>query len=178
MIGAVPPTAPLRTAANRVIQGALLVAGAGLLEFSAGAERIAFYWTPLIIGTIYLLAAIVDGPRGGYWATALVLTAWGLAVAYVGTVRPPDVDVAGVYLVAVGLAGLAAALLRRRGFAVSEIGVALTIIGVGAILALSLLADALVDATTYAIAIGAIGLLNMAGGTWQLRGYSGGGGRS
>lgn len=60
MIGAVPTTAPVRTAANRVIQGVLLVAGAGLLEFSAGAERIAFYWTPLIIGTIYLLAAIVE----------------------------------------------------------------------------------------------------------------------
>lgn len=57
-------------------------------------------------------------------------------------------------------------------------GLALTIIGVGAILGLSLLADALVDATTYAIAIGVIGGLNVAGGTWQLLGYSGGGGRS
>lgn len=72
MIGDVPMPPPVRTPANRVIQGLLLVGGAGLLEFSAGADRIAFYWTPLIIGIIYLLAAIVDGrsaatgrPRSG-----------------------------------------------------------------------------------------------------------------
>ncbi len=161
-------TEPVRTADKRVIQGLLLIGGAGLLEFSAGADRIAFYWTPLIIGTIYLLAAIVDGPRGGYWATALGLTGWGLAVAYMGAVRPPEVDVAGVYLVGVGLAGLAAALLRARGFAVSEAGLALTIVGAGIVLALSLRVDALVDATTYAVAIGAVGTLNVAGGGWQL----------
>lgn len=168
MIRAMPATAPVRTAGSRVIQGLLLIAGAGLLEFSAGADRIAFYWTPLIIGTIYLLAAIADGPSGGYWATAVGLTAWGLAVAYVGTVRPPDVDVAGVYLVAVGLAGLSAVVLRARGVAVSEVGLALTVIAAGAILALSLRVDALVDATTYAVAIAAIGALNVAGGAWQL----------
>ena len=38
-----------------------------------------FYWTPLIRGLTYLVAAIVDGPRGWYWATALGLTEWGLA---------------------------------------------------------------------------------------------------
>lgn len=168
MIRATPMPRPVRSPANRVIQGLLLLGGAGLLEFSAGADRIAFYWTPLIIGIIYLLAAIVDGSRGGYWATALGITGWGLAVAYMGTVRPADVDVAGVYLVGVGLAGLAAALLRARGFAVSEAGLALTIVGAGVILALSLRVDALVDATTYAIAIGAIGVLNVARGAWQL----------
>lgn len=75
---------------------------------------------------------------------------------------------AGVYLVGVGLAVLAAALLRARGFAVSEAGPALTIVGAGAILALSLRADALVDATTYAIAVGAVGVVNVAGGVWRL----------
>lgn len=169
MIYDVPSTTPVRSAGNRVIQGLLLAGGAGLLEFSAGADRIAFYWTPLIIGTIYLLAAIVDGPRGGYWATALGLTGWGLAVAYSGAVRPPDVDVAGVYLAGVGLAGLAAALLRARGVVISDAGLALTIVGAGAILALSPRSDALVDATTYAVAVGAVGVLNVAAGAWQLR---------
>jgi len=69
--------------------------------------------------------AAIDGPRGGYWATALGLTGWGLAVAYSGAVRPPDVDIAGVHLAGVGLAGLAAALLRTRGFVISEAGLAL-----------------------------------------------------
>jgi len=89
---------PLRTPGNRVIQGLLLCAGAALLQLSAGTDRIAFFWTPLIIGVTYLLAATVDGPCGGYWATALALTGWGLAVAYLGEVRPLDVDVAGAYL--------------------------------------------------------------------------------
>lgn len=168
MIGGSPMPKPVRTAGNRVIQGLLFVGGAGLLEFSAGAERIAFYWTPLIIGVTYLLAAIVDGPLGGYWATALGLTGWGLAVAYMGALRPPaEVDVAGVYLVGVGLAVLAAAL-RARGFAVSEAGLALTIVGAGAILALSLRADVLLDATTYAVTVAAVGVVNVAGGAWQL----------
>ncbi len=170
MICGVPLITPVRTAGNRLIQGALFVGGAGLLEFSAGADRIAFYWTPLVIGAIYLLAAVIDGPRGGYWATALGLTGWGLAVAYSGAVRPPDVDIAGVYLAGVGLAGLAAALLRARDFLVSEAGLALTVVGAGLILALSPRADALVDATTYAIAIAVVGALNIAGGGWQLVG--------
>ena len=161
-------TAPARTPRNRVVQGLLLCAGAALLEFSAGADRIAFYWTPLIIGITYLLAAIVDGPRGGYWATAIGLTGWGLAVLYMGEVRPPDVDVAGVYLVGVGLAALAATVLRSRGFTVSEVGVALTIVGAGVFLALSVRVDALVDASTYALAVGVVGALIVGGGAWQL----------
>ena len=170
MICDVPSTTPVRSAGNRIIQGALFVGGAGLLEFSAGADRIAFYWTPLIIGLIYLLAAVIDGPRGGYWATALALTGWGLAVAYSGAVRPPDVDIAGVYLAGVGLAGLAAALLRTRGFLISELGLSLAIVGAGLMLALSPRADALLDASIYAIAIAVVGALNAAGGAWQLLG--------
>jgi len=85
-----------------------------------------------------------------------------------GEVRPPDVDVAGVYLVGVGLAALAATVLRSRGFTVSEVGVALTIVGAGVFLALSVRVDALVDASTYALAVGMVGALNVGGGAWQL----------
>lgn len=159
---------PVRTPANRVIQGGLLVGGAVALEISAGADRIDFYWTPLILGLIYLLAAIVDGPQGGYWATALALTGWGLAVAFMGEVRPAELDVAGLYLAGVGLAALAGALLRERGFAVSQAGLALTIVGAGLILAFSPRLDAFVDATTYAVVVAVVGLLNVAGGVWTL----------
>jgi len=68
----------------------------------------------------------------------------------------------------VGLAALAAAALRRRGFAVNDTGLALTIVGAGLLLALSPRADALVDATTYAIAVGLVGVLNVAAGAWLL----------
>lgn len=158
---------PIRTPGNRVIQGLLLASGAALLEFSVGADRLVFIWTPLIIGVTYLLAAAVDGPRGGFWATALGLTGWGLAVVAAAALRPADVDVAGAYLVGVGLAVVAAAALRARGFAVSELGLGLTIAGSGLVLALSARADALVDATTYAIALGVVGALNIGLGAWQ-----------
>lgn len=158
---------PERTPANRIVQGLLLCAGAALLELSVGSGRISFFWLPLIIGVTYLLAAVVDGPRGGYWATALALTGWGLTVVVAGELRPSDVDVAGLYLAGVGLAVLAAALLRGRGFAISEPGLALTILGAGLILALSPRVDAFVDATTYAVAVAVVGLLNVAGGIWR-----------
>lgn len=159
---------PLRTPANRVIQGLMLAGGALVLQLSAGADRIDFYWTPLILGVSYLIAAVVDGPRGGYWATAIGLTGWGLAVAYMGEVRPQDVDVAGAYLVGVGLAGVSAAVLRSRGFLISEAGLAATVAGSGLILALSPKTDALTDATTFAIALAAVGVANLLGGAYEL----------
>ncbi len=126
--------------------------------------------TPLILGVTYLLAAVIDGPRGGYWATGLGLTGWGVAVAFMGEVRPTDIDPAGAYLVGAGLAGVAAGLLRARGFLVSEIGLAATIAAGGLLLALTPRApDTLDDATTYAIALAIVGGLNVAGGVVGLR---------
>ena len=58
------------------------------------------------------------------WATALGLTGWGLAVADIGDVRPPDIDTAGAYLAGAGLAGVVAVVLRRRGFRISDLGFA------------------------------------------------------
>lgn len=170
-----PRSVPIRAPANRVIQGTLLGGGALVLALTAGADRISFFWTPLIIGLTYLVAALVDGPRGGYWATALGLTGWGLAVAYVGEVRPPDIDPAGAYLVGAGLAGLAAALLSGRGFVISPLGLAATVAAGGLVLAFTPRAvGTLDDATTYAIALGAVGLLNVAGGAYQMaRGRTG-----
>lgn len=162
-------TAAVRTPSNRVIQGALLLSGAVLLGLTVGQDRISFYWTPLILGLTYLAAAIVDGPRGGYWATALGLTGWGLAVVYLGEARPVDIDPAGAYLAGAGIAGIAAALLRRRGFLVSEVGFAATVAAGGLVLAFAPRApDTLEDATTYAVALGVIGLLNVAGGAYGL----------
>ncbi len=160
---------PIRSPANRVAQGLLLCGGAVVLAATAGADRIPFYWTPLILGLTYLVAAIVDGPRGGYWATALGLTGWGLAVVYIADVRPPDVDPAGAYLAGVGLAAVAAGVLRRRGFLISDLGFAATVAAAGLTLALTPRASGtLDDATTYAIALGVVGVLNVAGGGLQL----------
>jgi hypothetical protein len=159
---------PIRSPGNRVVQGLLLSGGAALLAVTAGAGRLPFYWTPLILGLTYLVAAIVDGPRGGYWATALGLTGWGLAVVYLGEVRPPGVDPAGAYLAGVGLAGVVATMLRRRGFLISDLGFAATVAASGLTLALTPRASgALDDAATYAIALGVVGVFNVAGGAYQ-----------
>ncbi len=162
------PSAPLRSPGNRVAQGMLLLAGAVLLELTAGADRVPFYWTPLVLGLTYLVAALVDGPAGGYWATALGLTGWGLAVVVMGRLRPEDIDTAGAYLLGVGLAGVVAAVLRTRGFAVSEVGFAATVAAGGAVLALTPRVDAFDDATTYAVALGLVGLGNLLLGALSL----------
>ncbi len=163
------PTTPVRTPANRVVQGLLLTGGAVLLGLTVGEDRVSFYWTPLILGLTYLVAAIVDGPRGGYWATALGLTGWGLAVVYMGGVRPLDIDPAGAYLAGAGLAGILAAVLRSRGFVISEVGFAATVAAGGLVLAFTPRAPGtLDDATTYAIALGVVGLLNVAAGAYGL----------
>ncbi|UTI64326.1 hypothetical protein NBH00_23680 [Paraconexibacter antarcticus] len=169
----VPPhpksLAPVRTAGNRVFQGLVLTGGAATLAATAGADRIPFYWTPLILGVTYLLAATIDGPRGGYWATALGLTGWGLAVAYMGEIRPAEIDTAGAYLVGAGLAGVVAAALRTRGFLISETGLAATVALGGLTLALTPRApDTLDDATTYAIALAFVGAGNLFGGAFGL----------
>lgn len=162
-------TKPVRSPANRLIQGGLLIAGALLLGLTVGEDRLSFYWTPLILGLTYLVAAIVDGPRGGYWATALGLTGWGLAVVYLGEARPMDIDPAGAYLAGAGLAGVAAAFLRSRGFSISEIGFGATVAAGGLVLAFAPRApDTLEDATTFAIALGVVGLLNVAAGAYGL----------
>jgi len=159
---------PIRSPGSRLVQGLLLSGGAVLLAVTAGADRIPFYWTPLILGLTYLVAAMVGGSRGGYWATALGLTGWGLAVVYLAKVRPPDVDPAGAYLVGVGLAGVAAAVLRGRGLLISELGFAATVAAAGLTLALTSRASGtLDDATTYAIALGVVGVFNVAGGAYQ-----------
>ena len=82
------------------------------------------------------MPAIVDGPGGGYWATALGLTGWGLAVVYIGDVRPPDIDTAEAYLAGAGLAGVVAVVLRRRGFLISDLGFAASVAVGGLTLAL------------------------------------------
>lgn len=123
----------------------------------------------MILGLTYLVAAMVDGPRGGYWATALGLSGWGLAVVYIGDVRPPDVDPAGAYLAGVGLAAVVAAVLRRRGFLISDFGFAATVVAGGLALALTPRSSGtLDDAGTYAIALGVVGVFNVVGGGYQL----------
>ncbi len=147
----------------RLRQGLVLLVGAVIFAVVVGPEPGRFYLTPLGLGLAYLAAAAAGGRRGGYWATAIVLVAWGLAVVWVRESRP-DLDTAGVYMVAVGLGVVAGLLVARRGFAVDALGLAATIVLAGLSLAFATQWDALVEARSYATAVGLVGLVNAVAG--------------
>lgn len=146
----------------RLRQSLAMLAGALALQLLVGGGTLRFIWTPLLLGLTYLVVAGLGGRDGGHWPTACVLTGWGLSVVYVGEVRPQDVDLAGAYLVGAGAGVATGALLARAGFAISDLGLGLTVVGGGLALALSPKWPAVLDeARTYALALGVVGLVNL-----------------
>ena len=88
-----------------------------------------------------------------------MLVAWGLAVVWVRESRP-DLDTAGVYVVAVGVGAVVGLLIARRGVAVDPLGLAATIVLAGLSLAFATQWDELVEARSYAVVVGVVGLVN------------------
>ncbi len=153
-----------RSPALRLRQGFVLLAGAIVFSLVVGSGPDTFYWTPLGIGLVYLAAAVAGGRAGGYWSGALVLVGWGAAVAYARWARP-DVDIAGLYLAGAGIGPSAAIAAQRFGVKTDAQGAALTVVVAGAILAFSDRLPQLTDARTYAVLVGAVGLVNI---VWSL----------
>jgi len=150
----------------RINQAVALLAGAVFLTAVVAPDDRRFYWTPLVIGLTYLVAAIVGGRNGGHWATACALTGWGAAVVFAGADRP-DLDISGLYLAGAGAGIVAGLALRRAGVPVSEMGMALTIAISGLILAFTTKApDVLGDARSYAAALAVVALANLALAVW------------
>lgn len=155
----------------RIRQGIILLAGALALVLLVAGGTLDFFWTPLIIGLTYLAAAASGGRDGSYWATACVLTGWGLAVMFIGEAKPADVDLTGTYLFGAGLGSVVGLLLARSGFEVSDMGLAATVAAAGLLLALSpAWPDVLDDARTFAALIGLVGLVNVGLGAAAQRG--------
>lgn len=152
-----------RSADLRVRQGLVLLVGAIAFTVLVGEGPDTFYWTPLGIGTVYLAASAAGGRDGGYWAGALVLVGWGAAVAYAREARP-DVDIAGLYLAGAGLGATAAIAAARLGVKADPLGATVTVAISGAILALSPHWEALVEAHSYGLFVGAVGLGNVVWG--------------
>lgn len=144
----------------RFAQGIVLAGGAVALELLIARGDTPFYWVPLVIGLTYLVAAAVGRRTGGYWATALVLCGWGLAVVWAGS-SGPDLAFSGLYMAGAGLGAVAAIGLGRAGFDASPLGAAATVAAAGALLALSPQVSELEDARTFAIALGAVALVNV-----------------
>lgn len=164
MSGSLPGLTSSRSSALRLRQGLVLLVGALVFALLVGAGPDTFYWTPLGIGLVYLAAAAAGGREGGYWAGALVLCGWGAAVVYARQSRP-DLDIAGLYLAGAGIGASLAIAARRAGIRADPLGATLAIVLAGMILAFSGTADELTEARTYALLVGAIGLINVA---WAL----------
>lgn len=155
-----------RSPSVRLRQGLILLLGALVFAIVTGRAGDRFYWTPLGLGLVYLLAAVVGGRRGGYWATALVLVGWGAAVVWAQRGRP-DLDLAGLYLLGAGAGATVGVLLSRRGFVVDPLGMAVTIMLAGLLLALaSRWPQVLEESRTYALLVGVVGLANVLAGLW------------
>lgn len=152
-----------RTADLRVRQGAVLLVGSIVFVLVVGEGPDTFYWSPLGIGLVYLAASAVGGREGGYWAGALVLVGWGAAVVYAREAQP-DVDIAGLYLAGAGLGATAAVAVQRLGVRADPLGATATVAISGAILALSGEWDALLEARSYGLFVGAVGLVNLVWG--------------
>lgn len=142
----------------------MLLLGALVFALVVGGGPDAFFYTPLGIGLVYLAAAASGGRQGGYWAGALVLCGWGVAVAYARQAKP-DLDIAGLYMTGAGLGAALAIAARRAGIRADPLGAALTVAVSGVILAFSGEASELTEARTYALLVGAVGLVNV---VWAL----------
>jgi hypothetical protein len=156
-----PPGAARRTpdVPTDRLQGAVLLAGAALLLLLDPE----LHWVPLLLGLPYLAAAALGGPRGSYWSTAIVLTAWGIGPVVFFEAEWREVSQAALYLVCVGAGGLVAALLAERaGFAITAVAISATVLGAGLVYALQPHVEAVEEPVTYGIALAAVGALRLA----------------
>jgi len=153
-----------RASSLRLRQGLALLAGSVVFLLAVGGSADAFYWTPFGIGLVYLAAAAAGGRQGGYWAGAFVFSGWGAAVLIAQLARP-DLDIAGLYLAGAGLGAMIAVAAPRAGIRSEPMGAAGAIVVAGAILALAGRWPPLTEARTYALLVGAVGLVNV---VWAL----------
>jgi len=146
----------------RRTQGAVLIGGGALLYLLVEVGDLRFEWTPLLVGLSYLVAAVLGGRRGSYWATACVITGWGAGVVLLAETTI-DVSSDAGSLLAAGTGALVAAGLGRAGWAVDALGIAACVFLAGALFAFEPRSEALGMASTYAAALAVIGLLRLAG---------------
>ncbi|MCW3012773.1 MAG: hypothetical protein JWO90_3177 [Solirubrobacterales bacterium] len=144
----------------RRLQGLVLLAGAAATWLLLDSADIGFHWTPFVLGVVYLVAALLGGPGGSYWSTAVVLTVFGL-----GPVArfeyEVDLSAASIYVVALGVAVLLAGRMAERGFAITQTAVGATIVALGVVFALQTELDVITEPGLYAGFLAAVGLLRV-----------------
>lgn len=147
----------------RRIQGAVLLAGAVVTYLLLERAEVGFHWTPFILGVVYLVAALVGGPGGSYWSTAVVLTVFGLG-PIARFEYQADFSAGSLYVIALGAAVLLAAQMAERGFAITATAVGATILALGVVFAEQTHLDVVTDPLLYAGFLALVGVVRLAGG--------------
>ncbi len=143
----------------RLGRGGALLAGAAIYALLVYGP-LQFYWTPLLLGLAYLGAAAAGGRRGGLWATALVLTGWGVGVLL--ATKLDSVSSGDGYLMGVGGAIVVAGVLARSGFAIDLVSVGGTVLIAGILHnAAGDPVQALVKPWPYVALLAGVGALNL-----------------
>ncbi len=147
----------------RRLQGVALVAGAAVFYAILGFADVGFHWTPLVLGVVYLVAALVGGPQGSYWSTAVVLTVFGLGpvARFAWNV---DASAASLYVIALGLAVLVAAQLAARQVAITPTAVGATILALGVVFSLQTHLGLIEEPWPYAALLAVVGGVRLAVG--------------
>lgn len=143
--------------------GLLLIAGAGVYALLLGPFDVTFNATPLIIGAV----AVVAGTLGRTPRLVLIgvtLTVWGLAVVLVREGPIPDDREAAAFLVGIGVGLMGAHVLARR-LQVSMTGSLVAAIVASLAFYLSFDLDWLNDWQTWAVALAAWGVVELARST-------------
>ncbi|MGI8537685.1 MAG: hypothetical protein ACR2K2_14660 [Mycobacteriales bacterium] len=143
-------------------RGALaLIAGALVEGVLVQQGIIEFFWTPLILGLTYLVAATAAGRKGALWAPGIVVTCWGVAVV-LGVKQVLTFDASLSYYVAAAI-GVAIALVLRYavGLAAGPVGLVVSVAVVVAH-AIPNLPSWIFQGLTWGIVLGIWGL-------WELR---------
>jgi len=117
-----------------VVRGAVLLAGAAVLVGLVRGAGLRFYWVPLVLGLVYLVAAAASRSRGTLWGPGWVLAAVGLTEAlWFQAHRPADsFEFAELTLLAAGTGAVLAAGMRAVGVEVSAMSLALAVLLTGA----------------------------------------------
>src|SRR5687767_12990850 len=138
----------------RLRQGAIFLGGALVYPLLVYGP-LDFDWTPLLIGLVYLLAALAGGREGGFWPTACVLCGWGVAVVLV---READLETSEA---AATLAGAGAGVVVAGLVGGDVVSAGLVALAAGLLYALQDPLDVVLEPELWTIVLGLVGAANV-----------------
>ncbi|MCU1693116.1 MAG: hypothetical protein JWM64_2207 [Frankiales bacterium] len=127
-----------RSSDRPAARAAVLAAGAVLVYLLLDRGTAPFGDTPLLVGLVYLAAAVAGGRGGALWAPGCVVAGWGLANVALAEPAFADLRVpeSAAHMVGIGIGVVALAGLERAGVRSSTTSVGLSVLLSGVIFAM------------------------------------------